>query len=266
MTNPFKFGETVRGDCFANRKKEIKDIREHVKAGQNLFIYSYRRQGKTSLIKNVFETLTKHKEALTIYVDIQKATSQAQFIEVYSSSISKALISKKENLEKISSFFRRIVPSFEIDQTGVWKISFDFSKTKSNLEKTMEEVFEIPQKIASSHKKRVVVVFDEFQEIENLNGKSLEKKIRSFIQHHNDVCYIFMGSKTHIIMDMFNNPERAFYKSAAVYPLNLINENEMENFVINRFSSSGKAISKNLAAEIVKLADNIPYNIQLLSF
>ena len=164
--NPFKFGEAVSGDCFTNRKREIRDIREHIKAGQNLFIYSYRRLGKTSLIKKVLETSMERKEAITIYVDIQKVTSQAQFIEVYSSSISKALITKKEKLEKISNFFKRIVPSFEIDKAGTWKVSFDFSKTKTNLEKTIEEVFEMPQKIASSYKKRVVVVFDEFQEIE----------------------------------------------------------------------------------------------------
>ena len=131
MVNPFRFGEAVRGDYFANRKKEIKDITGHIKAGQNLFIYSYRRLGKTSLIKKVLEILIEHKEAITIYVDIQKVTSLAQFIEVYSSSISKALITKKESLEKISNFFRRIVPSFEIDQTGTWKISFDFSRTKT---------------------------------------------------------------------------------------------------------------------------------------
>lgn len=146
MINPFRFGEAVTGDCFANREKESKDIAEYIKARQNLFIYSHRRIGKTSLIKNVLKALTKRKEVVDVYVDIQKVTSQTQFIEVYSSSISKALITKKERLEKISSFFKRIVPSFEVDQAGIWKVSFDFSKTKANLERTLEEIFEMPQK------------------------------------------------------------------------------------------------------------------------
>ena len=266
MINPFKFGEAVTGDCFANRRKEIKDIIQYIKAGQNLFIYSYRRLGKTSLIKNVLGTLTKRKEVIGIYVDIQKVTSQAQFIEVYSSSISRALITKKEKLEKISNLFKRIVPSFEFDQTGTCKVSFDFSKTRANLERTLEEVFDMPQKIASSYKKRVVVVFDEFQEIEGLNGKSFEKKMRSFIQHHNDICYIFMGSKTHVIMDMFNDPERAFYKSAAVYPISVMDEKEMEDFVIRRFRDTARVTPRDLARQIVELSNNIPYNIQLLSF
>ncbi|MBU4311155.1 MAG: ATP-binding protein [Candidatus Omnitrophica bacterium] len=266
MSNPFKFGEAVIGECFADREKETRDIIEYIKAGQNLFIYSYRRLGKTSLIMNIMKILQVKKEVMPIYVDIQKVTSQAQFIEVYASAVSKALLNWKQSLEKISNFFRKIVPSFEIDQQGVWKISFDFSKTKGSIEKSLEEVFEMPQRLAFSYKKRVVVIFDEFQEIENLNGKSFEKKIRSFIQHHDKVCYIFMGSKMHMIMDMFNNPQRAFYKSGAIYPISVIDKAEMAQFVYRRFSSSGKRITKKLAQEIVEIASDIPYNVQLLSF
>jgi len=266
MTNPFKFGEAVTGECFTDREKETRDIIGYIRAGQNLFIYSYRRLGKTSLIMNIIKSLQAGKEAIPIYVDIQKVTSQAQFIEVYAGAISRALFNWKEKLERISNFFKRIVPSFEIDRQGVWKISFDFSKTRASIEKSLEEVFEMPQKLTFSYKKRIVVIFDEFQEIENLNGKSFEKRIRSFIQHHNKVCYIFMGSKTHTIMDMFNNPQRAFYKSGAVYPISVIDKAEMTQFVYRRFSSSGKRITKKLAEEIVKLAKDIPYNIQLLSF
>lgn len=266
MSNPFRFGEVVVGEWFADREKEIKDIIEYIKAGQNLFIYSYRRFGKTSLIKAVMELLKKEKESIAIYVDIQKVTSQAQFIEIYSSAISNALIMWKERLEKISNFFKRIVPSFEVDEKGSWKVSFDFSKTKENIERSLEEVFDLPQKIATTYKRRVVVILDEFQEIEGLNGESFEKKIRSFIQHHNKVCYIFMGSKTHIIMNMFNNPHRAFYKSAAVYPITVIEEAKMIDFVYRRFKDSGKNISKELAQEIIKISRNIPYNVQLLSF
>lgn len=264
--NPFKFGEAVTGACFADREKETSDIIEHIKAGQNLFIYSYRRLGKTSLIMNIIKSLQAKKEIVPVYVDIQKVTSPAQFIEVYAGAISRALFNWKEKLEKISNFFKRIVPSFEIDPQGAWKASFDFSKTRANIDKSLEEVFEMPQKLSLSYKKRIVVIFDEFQEIEKLNGRSFEKKIRSFIQHHSKVCYIFMGSKTHMIMDMFNNPQRAFYKSGAVYPISVIDSSEMTEFVRRRFYSSGKQISKQLAQEIVKIANDIPYNIQLLAF
>ncbi len=148
---------------------------------------------------------------------------------------------------------------------GNWKVSFDFSRTKSSIERALEEVYELPEKIAKDYKKRVVVIFDEFQEISQFNGKQFEKKMRSFIQHHNEVCYIFMGSKTHIILEMFSDPERAFYKSAKVYPLPSISTEELVNFICKRFKSSSKKISNLLAKEIVNLSKNIPYYVQMLS-
>ncbi|MEW5768137.1 MAG: ATP-binding protein [bacterium] len=252
------------GECFTNRGKEISELKHYILAAQNVFMYSKRRLGKTSLIKTVLEELSQEKETIAIYVDIQQATSMAQFLEIYSQAISKALITWKEKMEKIASFFSRITPIFEIRPDGQWKVTFDFSKARGSVDRALEEVYELPQKIARSYKKRVVVVFDEFQEVSRLNGEGFEKKLRSFIQHHHEVCYIFTGSKTHIIMQMFADPNRAFYKSAEVYPLEPIPADEMIAFIIERFAVTSKSISENLAKEIIQLSKNSPYHVQML--
>jgi len=264
MQNPFKYGETVTGEYFANRKKEICDIRSAIKSAQNMFIYSYRRLGKTSLIKTVIELLKKDRSIVVIYVDLQRAASAGQFVETYSAAISRAFITKEEKIREAGSFFKRIVPSFEIAADGKLKFSFDFSKTSKGIEKAIEEVYEIPQRIAVKYKKRVAVIFDEFQEISQYNGGSFEKKLRSFIQHHNKVCYIFMGSKTHIILDMFKNPRRAFYQSAKIYPLFAIPQRDLEKFIIERFKLTGRHITKQLACEIIKIVRQSPYHLQQL--
>jgi hypothetical protein len=263
MINPFKYGKAVTGEYFCNRIREIQELISCIEAGQNVFIYSNRRLGKTSLIKMLIKTLTR--EVIPIYVDVHRASSSAQFLEIYSKSISQAFLTRKEKVEKIANFFSRVIPSFEVEKDGNWKVSFDFSRTKSSVERALEEVYELPEKIAKDYKKRVVVIFDEFQEISQFNGKQFEKKMRSFIQHHSEVCYIFMGSKTHIILEMFSNPDRAFYKSARIYPLPPICTEEFINFICKRFKSGGKKISNLLARKIVNLSKNIPYYVQMLS-
>lgn len=265
MKNPFRYGETVIGECFADRQKEISEIKVAIKSAQNLFIYSYRRLGKTSLIKTVLKSLADDRSIIPVYVDLQRAPSVGQFVETYSGAISQSFITGKEKLQKVSALFKRIIPSFETTETGGWKVSFEFSKTSKGIEKALEEVYELPQKIADKYKKRVVVIFDEFQEISQYNGSAFEKKLRSFIQHHNEVCYIFIGSKTHLILEMFQNPQRAFYHSAKIYPLPLIPEKELVNFISHRFKSTHKHIPIKLAHEIVKLARQSPYHIQMLS-
>ena len=264
MKNPFKYGKSVTGECFANRQKEISEIKAAIKSAQNIFIYSYRRLGKTSLIKTVLQSLAKNRSIIPVYVDLQRAPSIGQFVETYSAAISQSFITRKEKLQIIGALFKMIIPSFEPTETGGWKVSFDFSKTSKGIEKALEEVYELPRKIANEYKKRVVVIFDEFQEISQYNGLAFEKKLRSFIQHHNEVCYIFMGSKTHLILDMFQNARRAFYHSAKIYPLPLIPEKELADFILERFKSTHKYISPELADKIVELAKQSPYHVQML--
>ncbi len=71
MINPFRYGEAVTGEYFCNRIREIQELTSYIKSAQNVFIYSNRRLGKTSLIKVVMGTLAK--EVITIYVDVHRA-------------------------------------------------------------------------------------------------------------------------------------------------------------------------------------------------
>ena len=186
MKNPFKFGEAVTGEWFANRKREIEEIKGMIDAAQNIFIYSYRRLGKTSLIKTVLSSLSD-RTYVKVYMDIHRASSAAQFVEEYSRSVTQSFLSRRGRFKVIKSFFTRITPSFELTESGSWKVIFEFSKTTKGVERALEEVCELPQIIAEKYNKKVVVVFDEFQEIEQFNGVSFERKLRSFIQHHSKV-------------------------------------------------------------------------------
>ncbi|MDZ7860274.1 MAG: ATP-binding protein [Candidatus Krumholzibacteriota bacterium] len=264
MNNPFKFGEAVTGEYFTNRRKEIKDIKEYIKSAQNLFIYSQRRLGKTSLIKTVLKRFEADSSVITIYVDLQRASTPGQFIEVYAKSITKAFSTKQEKIEKITGFFQKLMPSFEYTEGGNFKVSFDFSRTASGMGKALEEVYEIPQRIAEKYNKRVAVVFDEFQEISKYNGIEFEKNLRSFVQHHSGVCYIFMGSKTHVIRDMFENADRAFYQAAKIYPIDTISKEDLIKFIQERFGSTGRKIDEILAGEIANLSQNSPFHVQML--
>ncbi|MGB9613743.1 MAG: hypothetical protein ACPL4K_06205 [Candidatus Margulisiibacteriota bacterium] len=55
MKNPFYFGKEVTGEAFTNRKSEVKELLSDIEQGLNIIIYSPRRYGKTSLIKEVLE-------------------------------------------------------------------------------------------------------------------------------------------------------------------------------------------------------------------
>jgi hypothetical protein len=113
--------------------------------------------------------------------------------------------------------------------------------------------------------RRIVSTFDEFQEINNLNGENFEKLLRSKIQHQENVNYLFLGSRTHLLNDMFNNKTRAFYNAAMLMQIGSLPKKDTIEYLKNRFSSYGIDIDEPVSLFLIEQAGNIPYYIQLLA-
>ena len=262
--NPFVYGETVRGQNFANRIEELKMLERDLIDGQIVFLISPRRQGKTSLILNLSQRL-KAKGIITAYVDLYRCASMAQFLNQY---LNRLLRASETKFEKIARFINELLPSIRpkinIAPNGSVNAELNISPIEKDLTKITEEIIDLPQRIAKQKKKKVFVAFDEFQEIRNFNGEAVEKIIRSVIQHHREVGYLFAGSKRHIINDMIHREDRAFYKAGKVMPLDKIERSVFTQFIQKKFTATGFKIGSGVIEEIFNITDDCPYYVQYL--
>jgi uncharacterized protein len=260
--NPFSYGTVVKEPYFFDRKEERERIVSTLAGGNNLVLYAPRRYGKTSLVMKVIEDLNALGYT-SVYFDFMTVYSRESFIEVYS----KAVFSKQGNagkaIETIAKLVKGIRPKLTFDQNGAPEFSIEFTENKIS-DKTIDDIVDLPEKL-SSEQKKYIIVMDEFQDIDKLNGENFEKLLRSKIQHHTNVNYLFLGSRTHILQDMFNNKRRAFYNSTFALNLNPLPEDETINFLIERYSLSGIKIEKGTASYLIEQAGNIPYYIQFLA-
>ncbi|NCC67787.1 MAG: ATPase, partial [Clostridia bacterium] len=62
----------------------------------------------------------------------------------------------------------------------------------------LEDVLNLFEQV-SSEAHKLIVVFDEFQEVTKLNGETFEKELRASLIHHNKVSYVFMVSQMHML-------------------------------------------------------------------
>ncbi|MCK4422665.1 MAG: ATP-binding protein, partial [Candidatus Omnitrophica bacterium] len=220
MKNPFAYGKEVSGENFCNRKEEIKELSQDVNNSQNVIIFSQRRFGKTSLIKEVLRRC-KAKGVIVVYVDLYSVLTEEDFVHLYARAVSETIFGKvKKRLRDATMFFKRIRPSFSIDQTG--QLSWSIDIKKEHILPSLEDVLESINRYIENKKKKGVVCFDEFQQIGQFKTDKLEKMMRSSFQKHKNISYIFMGSKRHLISEMFNSPHRPFYKSGKPFPLEKI--------------------------------------------
>jgi len=264
QSNPFKFGSVVMGEFFYDRKEELLRIKQTLAGGNNITLYAPRRYGKSSLVKKAL-TEFDMEGFTTVYLDFMSVYSRETFIKNYTSTIAAKQSSTLENaVKKVAKFISGVVPSVAFDPTGMPSFSLSWIEGKDK-EQTLIDVINLPEKLANKNHKWIIA-FDEFQEITKLNGENFEKLLRSAIQHHQNVSYLFLGSKTHILKDMFNNKNRAFYNAASVMGLETIDESESKDYLVSRFNMSAMEIGIETSSYLLKRVENIPYYIQFIAF
>lgn len=259
IKNPFRYGIAVDDPYFIDREQEIKDYSGWLTSGQSLVIYSPRRYGKTSLVLRLLKKLRK-QGYYTVYIDFFKISSKRRFAELYYTEILRQLPSWEKALKKVSALTRSIRPVVSIDHQGLPSVSLRFEESSGYYDLT--ELLDLPQKL--SDKKKWIIVFDEFQEVTRLDGESIEKEMRAAFIHHKNVGYAFLGSKMHMLLNMFSQESRAFYQFGKIVELRKLPENIIAGYLEAGFRNSGIVFTAGIAVRIIEICEGIPHYVQYL--
>jgi hypothetical protein len=200
-----------------------------------------------------------------VYIDLWPTDSEGSFITTTARAITGTFQTTIEKtLELSKELFSRLKPTVTVDRGG--HPSFTFEVARSNrLNPELEEVLGVPERIGGKGK-TVVVVFDEFQQILMYGRDDIERKLRSIIQHQKNVAYIFMGSRKHVIREIFLKGSKPLYRSAAQFPLGPIQEKDWIPFIIHRFHSTKRKITAANIHIIVGLTQGHPFYTQHLCY
>lgn len=265
MKNPFNYLQFATGDSFYDRREIRADLRSRFLSGQtNVVLYGPRRYGKSSLVAELISDLEK-EGVQCVSIDVMKTPTIDLFVSAYVSKIYKKLAPVKFEFKRLGEFLKSLRFKMTIGADGEPGFSMESAQSRIGPE-TLEEVLDLPRRLVSANK-RAVIVLDEFQEVEELlSDGQFERTMRSVIQRHRNISYIFLGSRYHMLRRMFTDRNRPFYKSAIVIMLDKPPFEESLDFVVSRFESCGKTIPRQVAGQLVQKIDNIPYYIQQLGF
>ena len=224
MANKFAYGTLVQGEYFTDRINELAKIKQFLNSENHLILISPRRYGKSSLVKKCVEELGRPY----IWLDMQYAISTASF----TTQLLKATLAQYP-MERLKYELRRfrILPTATFNPvTNDYQFSFQTSEATDNT--MLEDVMEMLQRL-STPKEKLIVVFDEFQEVRNIN-KHLDKQLRSIMQLQKGLNYIFLGSQEGMMLEIFERKKSPFYHFGGLMRLNKIPYDEFYKFVIDR--------------------------------
>lgn len=259
LNNPFVLVGYHGPEYFCDRVAETKKLCSAIRNESNVTLLSPRRYGKTGLVMNAFNKLSRDGEYETIYVDIFGTQNLADFTK----ALANAVIGRLDTpLEKFGGAAKRLIqgirPTLSYDDaSGKPSLSFDVSESQAD--KTLADVFAY----LKEHDRRTVIAIDEFQQISEYPEKGVEATLRGYIQF-SPARFIFAGSKQHIMRDMFTSPKRPFYQSSTMMPLDVIDEDAYYDFAENFFRKSGRKLDREVFRALYRRFDGITWCVQAL--
>ncbi|MHB1738667.1 MAG: AAA family ATPase [Actinomycetes bacterium] len=239
-TNPFRYTGPVGIDDLIDRDDETDELLRTSQEGNNARLVAPRRFGKTSLLRRV----AGEAEAggwTSVYVDFFGVLSITDVTARIESAYAAALTGTMSRW--FAGARRTLRPAVQVGGAGLpVRAGISLEEQRTGL----EERLALPVRVHQRTGRRVLVVFDEFQDV-LVAGRNVDATIRSVIQHHQQVAaYVFAGSHTGMMTELFADPARAFYQQARPVALPPLPPEATATFLGERFSTTGKEIGEAL--------------------
>ncbi len=261
MKNTFVFGKIVEADNFCNRKTEISELKRNIENCFSVWLFAPRRYGKSSLVKQVFKQVPSNIK--TVYFDLYNVQSVDDFIRKYSNTISKELFNWKDDVKKISKqlgrYLKSLQPQLSFDVNAEPSVLLANKEIKEQID--IEEVLNLPEKIAKEQKTKICIAFDEFQEIERIDSFIINW-MRSAFQNQKNVSYIFLGSKQSLMENIFTNINSPFYEYAIKMDIKPIKREDLFAFIKRKFEKQKLEISNKSINDILDYSKCHPHFTQ----
>ncbi len=266
MQNPFNFYSIATDKNFCNRDEDIKQLKSYISNSANIVLYSKRRYGKTTLLTELFQNHLDNN-IVSVYIDVYGINNKYTLIQKLSSKIVEhyRVTDITQTIKNLKSAFNRISFTLTINQkTAMPEIKPEF--IKKDFEVLLDELLDNFQNHLVSKNKKAVIAIDEFQDILNITDTNIEAILRSKIQFHTNISYIFTGSKQHVLTSMFNDNKKPFYTMASNYELKAIDSTIFYNYISPRLLKRKLKLGNDIFIDIYNLCDGETRMIQKIFY
>lgn len=273
----FPTDQPLPADLLIGRNEDVREIATTLVGGSHLIISGPRRTGKTSVCDAALRNL-EGESSYVVEIDLFRIASAAELAEV----LVARTIANRSALRRIVHQARE-AGRLVADAAGVsavvksktelgeeLEIAFTPQMARRDPERYLDYALALPGRIAEADGKRIVVFFDEFQEIAGSRAPygdpdALTKRMRAIFQRSPKVSLLFAGSIEHLMRDLFTPRQRALSQFGSFHDLRPIAPEDWGEGLSARFELDGCKIDELALWRLVELGGGHPRATMLIA-
>jgi uncharacterized protein len=252
------------------RRDDLREITTRLEAGTHLILAGARRTGKTSVCEAALARAAR-RGAYTAKVDLFRVSDAGELAETLASAVIANRSTAHRALRRARSAGRAALSAAQgravVKMVGELGEGVELALTPGlaaqDPERALDLALELPERVARADGKRMILFFDEFQELASArrpygDPDAVTNRMRAVFQRTQAVSYLFAGSIEHVMRDLFAPSRRAFSGFGSFYTLRPIDPEDWRAGLADRFAADGCEVAGTALERIVILGGSHP--------
>lgn len=252
------------------RADDVRDVELALAGGTNLILAGPRRTGKTSVCEAALGRLAR-RGFYTARVDLFRIADTAELAETLALAVianrspARRLIRRARELGRaaLSTTQSAAVLKLQGQLGEAVELAITPGWAAQDPQRALDLALELPERVAVADGRRMVVFFDEFQELASErrpygDPDAVTKRMRAIFQRATSVNHLFAGSLAHVLRDLFGPQQRAFSGYGSFHALRTIPAEDWMDGLVGRFAADDCTILPGALERLVQLGGGHP--------
>jgi uncharacterized protein len=252
------------------RRDDLREMATRLEAGTHLILAGARRTGKTSVCEAALARL-RRRGVYTASVDLFRVSDTAELAEALAAAVIANRSAAHRLVRRVRDAGRAALSAAQaqavlrmVGELGEGaEVALTPGLAARDPDRALDLALELPERVALADGRRVVLFFDEFQELASArrpygDPDAVTNRMRAIFQRSSAVSYLFAGSIEHVMRDLFAPSRRAFSGFGSFYTLRPIAAGEWRAGLAERFAADRCEVSEAALERIVEFGGGHP--------
>ena len=252
------------------RDDDVQEISTALTGGTHVIVAGPRRTGKTSVCEAALGR-AQRRGCYIARLDLFRIADAAELAEALTLAVignrspARRIIRRARELGRsaLSATQAAAILKLQSQLGEAVEVAITPGWAAANPTRALDLALELPERVAVADGRRLILFFDEFQELANQrrpygDPDQTTKRMRAVFQRSTSVSYLFAGSLEHVMRDLFAPQQRAFSGFGSFHTLRPIPADEWREGLANRFAADDCTVTGDALSRIVELGSGHP--------